>query len=70
MNNDDPNEAYEVVPIDPAVQRPGGWWAVKRNGMPVRFFPHKEKAERFASDQEYRASLVTVRLWKAHAKKI
>jgi hypothetical protein len=55
---DDPNEAYEVVPIEPGPRGPPvGWWTVKRNGLPVRHFPGKEKAERFATDPEYRASL-------------
>jgi hypothetical protein len=35
-----------------------------RNGMPVRFFPGKEKARRFATDPEYRASLVTAKVWR------
>jgi hypothetical protein len=43
---------------------PEGWWTVRRNGMPVRHFPGKEKAERFATDPEYRASLVTAKVWK------
>ena len=55
---DDPNEAYEVVPIEPGPHGPPvGWWTVKRNGLPVRHFPGKEKAQRFATDPEYRASL-------------
>jgi hypothetical protein len=35
--------------------QPVGWWTVKRNGLPVRHFPGKEKAERFATDPEYSA---------------
>jgi hypothetical protein len=47
---DDPNEAYEVVPLEPAPHGPPeGWWTVKRNGIPVRHFPGKEKAQRYAS---------------------
>ena len=47
---DDPNEAYEVMPIEPGPHGPPvGWWTVKRNGLPVRHFPGKEKAERFAT---------------------
>ena len=40
---DDPNEAYEVVPIEPGPHGPPkGWWTtVKRNGLPVRHFPGK-----------------------------
>jgi hypothetical protein len=50
---DDPNEAYEVVPIEPGPHGPPvGWWTVKRNGLPVRHFPGKEKAQRFATDPE------------------
>jgi len=72
MNDNDPNEAYEVVPIEPEPRGhgpPKGWWTVKRNGLPVRHFPGKEKAERYATDPEYRASLVTVKAWmKAKGK--
>jgi hypothetical protein len=39
-----------------------------RNGKPVRNFPGKEKAERFATDPEYRASLVTAKVWKKAKK--
>jgi hypothetical protein len=57
---DDPNEAYEAVPIEPGPHAPPeGWWTVKRNGLPVKHFPSKEKAERYATDPEYRESLVT-----------
>jgi hypothetical protein len=60
MPDDDPNEAYEVVPIEPGPHGPPHtWWTVKRNGIPVRHFSGKETAERFATDREYRASLVT-----------
>jgi hypothetical protein len=34
MTNDDPNEVYEVMPIEPGPRRPPkGWWIVKRNGL-------------------------------------
>ena len=57
MPDDDPNEAYEVVPIEPGPHGPPHtWWTVKRNGIPVRHFSGKETAERFATDREYRAS--------------
>jgi hypothetical protein len=57
MTDDDPNEAYEVVPIEPGPHGPPHtWWTVKRKGIPVRYFPGKEKAERYATDPEYRAS--------------
>jgi hypothetical protein len=59
MTDHDPNEAYEVVPIEPGPHGPPkGWWTVKRNGLPVRHFPGKEKAQRYATDPAYRASLV------------
>ena len=32
--SDDPNEAYDVVPIKPGPHGPPkGWWTVKRNGL-------------------------------------
>jgi hypothetical protein len=62
---DDPNEAYEVVPIEPGPHGPPrGWWTVKRNGLPVRHFPGKEKAQQFATDPEYRASLAAGKAWE------
>jgi hypothetical protein len=65
MTNDDPNEAYEVVPIEPDPRGPPHtWWTVKRNGLAVRHFPGKEKAERYATDPEYRASLVPKKAWE------
>ena len=42
---DDPNEAYEVMPIEPGPHGPPvGWWTVKRNGgsRPIR---NTERAE-------------------------
>ena len=69
MTGNDPNEAYEVVPIEPGPHRPPHtWWTVKRNGLPVRHFPGKE-AELYATDPEYRASLIAGRAWvKAKGK--
>jgi len=65
MTDDDPNEAYEVMPIEPGPHGPPkSWWTVKRNGLPVRHFPGKEKAERYATDPEYRASLVPRKVWE------
>jgi hypothetical protein len=65
MTDDDPNEAYEVVPIEPGAHGPPkGWWTVKRNGLPVRHFPGKEKAQRYATDPEYRASLIAGKAWQ------
>jgi hypothetical protein len=58
MTDDDPNEANEVVPIEPGPRGPPeGLWTVKQNGIPVRQFPGKVKAERYANDPEYRARL-------------
>ena len=70
MIDDDPNEAYAVVPIEPGPHGPPkGWWTVKRNALPVRHFPGKKKAERYATDPEYRVSLVSVKPWdKAKGK--
>src|SRR6266436_3203393 len=65
MTDDDLNKAYEVVPIEPGPHGPPkGWWTVKRNGLPVRHFPGKEKAQRYATDPAYRASLVTRKAWE------
>jgi hypothetical protein len=70
MTDDDPNEVYEVVPVEPGPHGPSHtWWTVKRKGIPVRYFPGKEKAERFATDPEYRASLVTAKVWKRAKRK-
>jgi hypothetical protein len=59
MTDDDPNEAYEVAPIEPGRPHgpPAGWWTVKRNGIAVGHFQGREKAERYATDPGYRASL-------------
>jgi hypothetical protein len=65
MIGDDSNEAYEVVPIEPGLHGPPeGWWTVKRNGLAVRHFPGREKADKFATDPEYRASLVGKKSWE------
>ena len=54
MSDDNPNEAYEVVPIEPGPHGPPkGWWTVKRSGIAVRHFPGKAKAQRYATDPEY-----------------
>jgi hypothetical protein len=70
MTGDDPNKAYEGVPIEPGPHRPPRtWWTVDRDGLPVRHFPGKEKAELCATDPEYRASLISGRAWvKAKGK--
>jgi hypothetical protein len=65
MTDDDPNEAYVVVPTEPGPNGPPkGWWTVKRNGIAVRHFPGKEKAQRYATDPEYRASLIARKAWE------
>jgi hypothetical protein len=54
----------QVVPREPGPKGPPkGWWTVKRHGIPVRHFLGKEKAERYATDPEYRASLITPKAW-------
>lgn len=59
MTDDDPNEAYEVVPMK---QEPHGppadWWTVTKNGIPDRHFAtsRKAEAERYATDPTYRAA--------------
>jgi hypothetical protein len=54
-----------VVPIEPGpLGPPNGWWTVKRNGLPVRHFPGKEKAQRFATVPEYRASPAAGKAWE------
>jgi hypothetical protein len=36
MTDDDPNEAYEVVPIvQPGRGPPDSWWTVTRNGIDI-----------------------------------
>jgi hypothetical protein len=52
------NETSEVVPAS----YPAGWWTVTAHDMPIRHFGDKGKAERYASDPEYRASVVSRRL--------
>jgi hypothetical protein len=55
MADTDSNEVYEVVPIALTGRGPpNNWWTVRRNGVPVRHFPDKEMAERFATDPGYR----------------
>jgi hypothetical protein len=62
VSDDDPNEAYQVVPIEPGPNGPPK--TVKRNGIPVRHFPGKQKALRYATDPEYRASLAAGKAWE------
>lgn len=63
--DNDPNEAYEIVPMK---QEPHGpptdWLSVTCNGIPVRHFSPKarDSAERYCRDPAYRLSLVTTYL--------
>jgi hypothetical protein len=58
--DNDPNEAYEVVPakVEPHGP-PAGWWTVLCNGIPVRHFSQhrKDDAERYARDPAWREQL-------------
>ena len=38
---------------------PHGWWACLCNGIPIRFAAEREPLVRYASDPDYRASLIT-----------
>lgn len=53
----DPNEAYEVVPMQPGPHGPPPtWWTVTCNGIPVYHFTPEARgvAERYATDPTYR----------------
>jgi hypothetical protein len=53
---DDPNAADDVPTQD--------WlqgWTVTCNGIPVRHFVNKTNAERYATDPEFRASLIVIK---------
>ena len=55
----DPNEAYEVVPMKPGPHGPPpGWWTATCNGIPVYHFgpAHRSEADRYISDPAYRLS--------------
>jgi hypothetical protein len=60
----DPNEAYEVNPMPEHWCGPKGWWTVMRGGIPVRHFPKRAGARRYATDADYRASLTEKKLWQ------
>jgi hypothetical protein len=64
----DPNEAYEVVPLDPIRKDrdPHGWWACLCNGIVVRIAA--EPLVRYASDPDYRASRITKKVWEKNAR--
>jgi hypothetical protein len=58
----DPNEAYDVIPMEEHPRGPrGGWWTVTCNRIPVRHCApdRRDLAERYATDPDYRLSLVT-----------
>ena len=66
----DPNEAYEVVPMKVEPHGPpAGWWTVTCNGIPVRHYGPEKKAlaDRYATDPEYRLSQITPKLWEKNA---
>jgi hypothetical protein len=53
----DPNAVYDVIP---SRDWPQGW-TVTCNGIPVRHFVSKANAERYATDEGYRASLIVTK---------
>jgi hypothetical protein len=57
--DDDPNEAYALIPAPPDGFWPSTWWTVTRYGNPVRHFSpaHRGNAERYCTDPAYRAEL-------------
>jgi hypothetical protein len=60
-----PDDIYEVIPMDEHPRGPrGGWWTVTCNGVPVYHFSpdQRDLAERYATDADYRASLVVTKL--------
>jgi hypothetical protein len=66
----DPNEAHEVVELAgafPKQRDPVGWYLCLCNGIPVRFAAHREPLERYVTDPEYRASLITQKAWEKNA---
>jgi hypothetical protein len=54
----DPSAAYDVVP---STRWPKDWRTVTCNGIPVWHCATKEKAERYATVPEYRASLIVTK---------
>jgi hypothetical protein len=63
----DPNEAYDVVPMDKHLRGPrGGWWTVTCNGIPVYHFApdRRDVAERYAIDADYRQAQIKTMLWE------
>jgi hypothetical protein len=37
--DNDPNEAYALIPMPPELRGPPEWWAMTRNGVPLRHCP-------------------------------
>lgn len=65
---DDPNEAYEVTSVPEDLRGPPtDWWMVTCNGIRVRFYPPGAHALalRYASDPEYRKSVVVKKAWES-----
>jgi hypothetical protein len=62
--DNDPNEAYAVIPMPPELRGPPEWWTVTRNGVPVRHYPPQahDLAERFATDPAYRRQLANKKM--------
>ena len=50
--------SYDVVS---STRWPQEWWTVTCNGIPVWHCATREKAERYATDPEYRASLIVTK---------
>ena len=59
----DPNDAYDVVPLDPIRRErdPQGWFACLCNGVIVRIAADRAVLERYATDPAYRRSLVVTK---------
>jgi hypothetical protein len=67
----DPNEAYEVVPLDPIRKErdPHGWWACLCNGIVVGIAADRAPLIRHTIDPDYRASLITEKLWEKNVRR-
>lgn len=57
IDDPDPNEAYEVIPMPEVPHGPKGWWTVTCNGIPVQHASTRAVAERYATDPEHRAEI-------------
>lgn len=70
--NNDPNDAYEVVPMK---QEPHGppadWWTVTCNGIPVQHFTadNRAMAERYATDPAWRLELAKSKMFHDRLRK-